>query len=85
MQYVVIMDKRGRIVLPREVRRRLNIEDEGKILVRLRSDGRVELLSLNAVKSRLERVFDEKFRDWREEDHEASKEAMEIVSKDGSG
>ena len=84
MEYVVIIDKRGRIVLPSAVRKRLNLKEEAKMLVKLREDGVVELAPLDKIKKNLEKTFEAKFREWREEDHEASKLLHKLVKNSGN-
>ncbi len=83
MEYVVVIDERGRIVLPSAVRKRLNIRGKGKVVVRLRSDGVIELIPLSKLRREVEEVFEEKFREWREEDHEASRLLREMVMRVG--
>lgn len=70
---MVVIDERGRIVLPKEVRRRLGISDKHRILVRVRDDNVIELHILDKLYESVTRTFEEKFRDWKEEEHEASK------------
>ncbi len=76
MEYVVSIDERGRIVLPAEVRRRLGLKGKRKVLIRVRNNGVVELIVMNKIYNDIARVFEEKFKNWREEDHEASKLLM---------
>ncbi|MHA1589683.1 MAG: AbrB/MazE/SpoVT family DNA-binding domain-containing protein [Candidatus Njordarchaeales archaeon] len=73
MEYVVIIDERGRLVLPSEVRKRLGIEGRSRVLIRVKGDGTVELYPLNKLYEEVSRVFEEKFNGWKEEAHEASK------------
>jgi len=72
MEYVVSIDERGRIVLPAEVRRRLGLKGKRKVLIRVRDDDVVELIVMDKIYNDIVRVFEEKFKNWREEDHEAS-------------
>jgi len=78
--YVVSIDKRGRILLPSEVRKRIGVKERSKLALRVRDDGVVELISLDKLRDEVAKVFEEKFKGWREEDHEASKLLSEIVS-----
>ncbi len=73
MEYVVIVDDRGRIVLPVEVRRKLGIRGKRKVLLRVRDDNIIEIIVLDKLYNDVVKVFEEKFKNWREEDHEASK------------
>ncbi|RLE67562.1 MAG: AbrB family transcriptional regulator [Thermoprotei archaeon] len=80
MEYVVTLDERGRIVLPVEVRRRLGVKGKRKILLRVREDDVIELTILNKLYDSVVKAFEDKFKDWKEESHEASKLLSEIVS-----
>jgi len=79
MEYVVTLDERGRIVIPMEVRRRLGIRGKRKVLLRIREDNVVELVILNRLYDSVVKVFEDKFKDWKEEDHEASKLLSEMM------
>ena len=80
MEYVVTSDERGRIVLPAEVRQRLGIKGKRKVLLRVREDNVIEVTILNKLYHNVVKVFEDKFKNWKEENHEASKPLMEIVS-----
>ncbi len=73
MEYVVSIDDRGRIIIPGEVRRRLNIKSGARIILRVRKDDIVELIPLSRLSEEVSRIFEDKFKDWREDLHEASK------------
>jgi len=79
MEYVVSIDERGRIVLPAEVRRRLGLKSKRKVLIRVRDDGVIELIIMDKIYNDIARVFEEKFKNWREEDHEASKLLLRVM------
>lgn len=72
MYYVVQIDKRGRIIIPREIRRKIGIKPMDKMVVRIRSDGVIEVFPFDRLYREVSRVFEEKFRGWREESHEAT-------------
>ncbi|AEM39618.1 transcriptional regulator, AbrB family [Pyrolobus fumarii 1A] len=80
MQRVVRLDSRGRILLPREVREALGLREGSKIAIRVRSDNVIELVPLDKLYERVSRVFREKMRDWREEEHEATR-VLEAVTR----
>ncbi len=82
MSYVVIIDERGRMVLPAEVRRRLGIRKGSRVLLRVTSDSSAEIIILDRLYEEVSKIFDEKFRDWKEEDHEASKMLEMMLSGD---
>jgi len=83
MEYVVLVDERGRLVLPGALRKSLNLKGRSRVVLRLRDDGVVELIPLCKLRREVEEVFREKFRDWREEDHEASKLLRKMVTRIG--
>ena len=41
MGYIVSVDERGRIVLPKEIREKLNLREGSKVEVSLEKDGRI--------------------------------------------
>lgn len=73
METVVVIDSRGRILIPSEVRKRLGIRGGSRLLVRVRDDNVIELVPLDKLFEEVSKIFEDRFRDWREEDHEASK------------
>ncbi|OYT30647.1 MAG: AbrB family transcriptional regulator [Thermofilum sp. ex4484_79] len=79
MEYVVTLDERGRIVIPIEVRKRLGIRGKRKVLLRIREDNVIELIILNKLYDSVVKVFESKFKDWKEKDHEASKLLSEMM------
>ncbi len=79
MEYMVTLDERGRIVLPVEVRRKLGIEGRRRVLLRVREDNVIEVIILSKLYDSVVKEFEDKFKDWREESHEASKLLSEIV------
>ncbi|OYT56267.1 MAG: AbrB family transcriptional regulator [Desulfurococcales archaeon ex4484_217_2] len=79
MEVVVAVDERGRVLIPGEVRRRLGIRGKSKLLLRVRNDGVIELVPLDKLYKEVSRIFEDKFRDWREESHDASRILMETM------
>ncbi len=79
MEYVVTINERGRIVLPSEVRRLLGIKGKSKVIIKVRSNGIIELIPFNKIYNEVARVFEEKFQGRKEEDHEASKLLFKLV------
>jgi len=49
-------------------------------LLRVREDNVIEVIILNKLYHNVVKVFEDKFKNWKEENHEASKPLMEIVS-----
>ncbi|RLG84822.1 MAG: AbrB family transcriptional regulator [Thermoprotei archaeon] len=79
MEYVVSIDERGRVLIPGEVRRRVGLKGRSRVLVRVREDGVIELVPLEKLFSEVSKIFEEKFRGWREEEHEASRILEDLV------
>jgi len=79
VERVVILDKRGRVLIPVEVRRKLGIRGRSKLLLRVRDDGVIELIPLNKLYADVSRLFEVKFRGWCEESHEASRILEELM------
>ena len=77
------MDDRGRLVLPREVREAVGLGAGSRLLVRLRSDGVIELVPFDRLYEKVTRVFRERLRGWREEEHEAYKLLEKLVAGRG--
>ena len=79
MEFLVSIDRRGRLLIPVDVRRRLGIRDGSRVLLRVRDDGVLEVVPFDKLLREVSEVFDSKFRDWREEDHEAGKKLEDMV------
>ncbi len=84
MEYVVTIDERGRIVIPAEVRRRLGIRGKRRVLLRVKGSGSLEIVLSDRIYEEVARAFEEKFKGWREEDHEASRLALRMVGDEDS-
>jgi len=82
MSFVVNVDDRGRIILPLEVRRRLGLRKGSRLILRLRGDRGLEAVPLQRELEEVAGMFVEKFKGWREGDHEASKILIKMVGKD---
>ena len=82
--HIVQLDQRGRLVLPRDVREALGLNEGSRLLVKLREDGVIELIPLDNLYERVSSIFRRKLRDWSEEDHEASRLLEELVVRRGN-
>ncbi len=80
MEYVVQLDDRGRLWIPSKLRRRLGLKPGSKVVLRIVKD-HIELYSLSRMYESVSRIFNEKFRNWREEGHEASSYLELLVKK----
>ena len=75
--FVVRLEAKGRVVLPAEVRKALDLKEGERLLLRLRSEGSLELLSFRQIARRVrglwrnlapgESLVEELIRDRREE------------------
>jgi len=79
LEYVSIVDDRGRIVVPAEVRRRAGLRAGSRVVVRVKSGGVVEIIPLDRLLEEVAAIFEEKLKSWREEEHEASRFLEELV------
>jgi len=73
MEFVTAVDSRGRISIPRQAREAMGLKSGDLVLIKIRGDGVAELIPLHRAFEDVFRAFNEKLRDWREEDHEASR------------
>ncbi len=79
MEFVVAIDERGRILIPGKIRKILGVKGKDRFLLRVRDDGVIELIPLGKMYSVGSKIFENKFKGWREESHEASKILKELV------
>ncbi|WP_117236632.1 AbrB/MazE/SpoVT family DNA-binding domain-containing protein [Thermus sediminis] len=56
-QYLTHLGAKGRIVLPAEVRKVLGLKEGDRLLLRVREDGAIELLSAREVARRAKGMF----------------------------
>ena len=83
MSYVVVVDDRGRILLPVDVRKRLGLKRGSKLVLRILEDERLEAVPLEKELEKVADAFKRKFSGWREEDHKATATLLKMVK--GSG
>jgi AbrB family looped-hinge helix DNA binding protein len=77
--YMVVVDDRGRIHLPDDVRKRLGLKRGSKLILRILADGSLEAVPLEKVVD----AFRRKLAGWKEEEHEATATLLKMVK--GSG
>ncbi len=80
---MVVVDDRGRMLLPADLRRRLGLRRGHRLVLRVAEDGRLELLPLERELERVSEVFRRRFAGWREEDHEATAALLGAVGGGG--
>jgi len=73
----VMVDEKGRLVLPKKVREKARIRTNAKLVAEAKGEGRIELFDPDLLMKNAQDVGSEKLAGWREEDHEAT----ELLSK----
>lgn len=68
MSIVVNIDKKGRIILPKEIREKAGIKTPGKILV-FSKDKKVEIAPVSSRLERAKKIASVKLSGWREDRH----------------
>jgi bifunctional DNA-binding transcriptional regulator/antitoxin component of YhaV-PrlF toxin-antitoxin module len=75
----VSVDKKGRLVLPKKIRAEAHINVERKLVARAAGIGRVELFDPVVLDAKAQEIGKKKLLGWREEDHDATGYAEELV------
>ncbi len=65
------------------MRETIGLGEGSRLLVRLRSDGIIELIPIERLYEKVSAIFQRRLKDWREEDHEASRLIKELVTGRG--
>jgi len=82
MSQSISMDEKGRIVLPKDLRTAARVQAPALFVATVKGEGRIELVAVDAEMSRAKEIARRKLAGWREEDHEAEKLAMRIVTSE---
>lgn len=72
MSTVVNIDEKGRIILPKEIRKKAGIKTPGRILV-FSKNKKVEIVPVSASLDRAMSIASIKLRDWKEDKHKGEK------------
>ncbi len=72
MKETVLVDNKGRLVLPKRVRLQAGIDVNRQLVVRATGIGRVELLDPNVLMARAQEIGSKKLAGWKEVEHEAA-------------
>jgi len=80
---IVVIDGKGRIVIPVRIRESVGLKPGDKVIVRARGDGVIEVISLENLKKEVYEIARKKFANWREEDHEATRFLEEMFNEKG--
>lgn len=81
MSKSVNMDKKGRIVIPKDVRDAAKIKVPVKLLVIAKDKGKIELVVVDTEMKTAKNIARRKFAKWREEDHEADSLAVKLFKR----
>ena len=75
------MDKKGRIVIPKDVRDAAKITVPARLLAIAKDRGRIELVIVDTTMKTAKAIAKRKFAGWREEDHEADLLAAKLLKR----
>jgi len=81
MSKSVNMDRKGRIVIPKDVRDAAKISVPAKLLAIAKDRGKIELIIVDAGMKAAKAIAKRRFAGWREEDHEADSLATELLKR----
>lgn len=77
----VTIDEKGRLVLPKDARRRAGIKPRSRLLVEVRGPGIIELRDYEMLSLAVQKVAAKKLAGWKEEKHREEKLLFKL-SKD---
>lgn len=72
MPIVVNIDEKGRIILPKEIRKKAGIKTPGKMLI-FSKNKKVEIVPVSASLERAMNIASIKLVDWKEDNHKGEK------------
>lgn len=75
------MDRKGRIVIPKDVRDAAKIKAPAKLLAIAKDKGKIELIIVDASMKTAKAIAKRKFAGWREEYHKADSLAVELLKR----
>ena len=81
MSKSVNIDRKGRIVIPKDVRDAAKIKVPAKLLAIAKDKGKIELVIVDAGMKTAKTIAKRKFASWREEDHEADSLAIKLLKR----
>jgi bifunctional DNA-binding transcriptional regulator/antitoxin component of YhaV-PrlF toxin-antitoxin module len=73
MSEAVMVDEKGRLVLPKKIREKARIGVKVKLVAKATGYGKVELSDPRILIAQAQAVGTKKLERWREEDHQATK------------
>lgn len=79
MSGTVVVDSKGRVVLPKKIREQADITVNTRLVARVKGKGKIELINPDILMLKAQEIGAKKLADWREEDHEATKLLTKLV------
>ena len=73
MPHSVTIDKKGRLVLPKESRRKAGISENSRLVVEVKGPGIIQLRDYDALLQEVQKVAAKKLKGWKEEEHKEEK------------
>ncbi len=79
MSGTVVVDSKGRVVLPKKIREQADITVNTRLVARVKGKGKIELINPDILMLKAQEIGAKKLAGWREEDHEATKLLTKLV------
>jgi len=79
MSTVVNIDQKGRVVIPKNLRKKTSIKAPGKLLIVPKETGCIELVQIEEDLKRAKEIASKKMKGWKEEEHKGEKLLLETV------
>jgi AbrB family looped-hinge helix DNA binding protein len=73
MAYAVTIDKKGRLVLPKESRQKAGINQNSRLIVEVKGPGIIQLRDYDVLLHDVHKVAAKKLTGWKEEEHKEEK------------
>ena len=78
----VEIDRKGRVVIPKEIREEGGISAPGELVVTVEGEGKISLQSIETNLRRAQRTGRRKLSSWDEARHEEEKLALKMAGKE---
>lgn len=82
MSESVTIDNKGRVLLPKKLRKAAGLALPGQAVATVVGEGRIELVAVDPEMKRARQIARMKLAGWREEEHEAEKLALHLAKKE---
>jgi AbrB family looped-hinge helix DNA binding protein len=79
MSTVVNIDQKGRVVIPKSLRKKASIKAPGKLLIVPKEERCIELVQVEEDLKRAKEIASKKLKDWKEEEHKGEKLLFAMV------